>query len=329
MNELPVSVIIASYNRAGSLRKCLESLDLQTYRSDSFEIIVVDDGSTDETGEMLQQFKARAAVNVAIFRQANSGVSVARNAGIAQAQFEHLAFTDDDCILPPDWLQQINCFWSTAGDEVAGIGGPLNTITANNASFVSCFLHYIDEFNHIPVLTSWLVRPIHISRLKGGETVPYLRTSNATFKKKFLQEISGFDPAFRKPGGEDPDLCYRLMKKGYRFQFEKTLVVGHHSRESLKAYFRTLSNYVTGEVRQSRKRDQYPAVVARSYRFVVLQKVASLVLSLVTLPSVLTRSVPLKDAPVRYSAMFPFVLVMSKVFALTVAFKAACARAER
>jgi glycosyltransferase involved in cell wall biosynthesis len=326
MHKVHISVVIATYNRAELLRECLYSLADQTFPPEYFEVIVINDGSTDNTSLILDKFERDYRTSFVRLDQSNKGVSAARNAGIASAKGDIVAFTDDDCILPPNWLKKMDDLWRNEGADVAGIGGPLNTITKNNTSFVGYFLRYIDEFNYIPVLTNWLIRPVHVSLLKGDETVPYLRTSNASFRKKYLDEVSGFDATFRTPGGEDPDLCYRLMKRGHRCSFAKDLVVNHHSRESMKAYFITLGNYVVGEVRKSRKSMYYPDTVARNYRFLVLQKIASLFLSIVTLPLAWVRLFSIRDIPLKNCIIFPLVVIASKLYALVVSFTAAYLR---
>lgn len=101
------------------------------------------------------------------------------------------------------------------------------------------------------------------------------------------------------------NLCYRTMKKGFRFRLDKRLVVAHQSRASLGGDFCSLRNYVIGEGIKSRKRTQYPQVVARTYRLIPLQKVASLILSLATLPAAWRQALSLKEMPLVHRLAFP------------------------
>lgn len=314
-----ISVVIATCNRINNLKSCLGSCLEQKATTEDFEIIVVNDGSVDGTAEFLQSMSANDMFR--FVNQSNAGVAVARNVGIGIAASGIIAFTDDDCIVPPDWIETILNYWDKADDDIAGIGGPLDTVTSDNDSFVSQYLAYIDEFNYIPVLKAGLVRPVHVSRLTGREIVPYLRTSNASFRKSCLLEVGGFSSAFQKPGGEDPDLCYRMLAKGYRFHFMPDLVVQHVSRESMKAYFNSLGNYVRGEYIKNSHIDKYPVIIRNTYRFILCQKILSVLISIITLPISILRSLNRRRCSVVYGISFPFVVCASKVYALTIALR--------
>lgn len=314
-----ISVVIATCNRINNLKSCLGSCLEQKATTEDFEIIVVNDGSVDGTAEFLQSMSANDMFR--FVNQSNAGVAVARNVGIGIAASGIIAFTDDDCIVPPDWIETILNYWDKADDDIAGIGGPLDTVTSDNDSFVSQYLAYIDEFNYIPVLKAGLVRPVHVSRLTGREIVPYLRTSNASFRKSCLLEVGGFSSAFQKPGGEDPDLCYRMLAKGYRFHFMSDLVVQHVSRESMKAYFNSLGNYVRGEYIKNSHIDKFPVIIRNTYRFILCQKILSVLISIITLPISILRSLNRRRCSVVYGISFPFVVCASKVYALTIALR--------
>lgn len=316
-----ISVVIATCNRLSMLRNCLSSLERQQYPKDLFEVVVIDDGSTDGTAPFLRAHASRTSLRLRVFSCPNRGVALARNDGIDKAISGIIAFTDDDCILPADWLKRLSFHWDAVKEGIAGIGGPLDTVTLENDSFVSRYLAYIDEFNYIPVLKSGLVRPVHVSRLTGREIIPYLRTSNASFRKSCLLEVGGFNPDFRRPGGEDPDLCYRLLAKGFRFQFVPDLVVQHISRESMKAYFKSLGNYVRGEYLKKSQIDKYPAIIRRTYCFILCQKILSVLICIVTLPISILQSLNRKGGNIVFRISFPFVVCASKVYALTVAFR--------
>ncbi|QSV44940.1 glycosyltransferase [Geobacter benzoatilyticus] len=314
-----ISVVIATCNRADYLRTCLNSIVNQTVPRHLFEVIVVNDGSTDQTAKVLEEFVEADAVNLNVIHQPNAGVSAARNAGVATATAPYIGFTDDDCILPPNWLQRIINTWESVEGDIAGIGGPLDTVIDNGDSLAGHFIRYLDEFNYIPVITQLVVRPVHVTKLKGNEEIAYLRTSNASFKRSCLESINGFDVSFRRPGGEDPDLCYRLIACDYRFRIISSLVVSHHSRESLGAYFRTLRNYVTGDVKKSRKRHMYQhPVIIRSYALLPLQKLMSFLLSIIAFPCSVYK-LARDGAYTPFEALiFPFIVILSKQYAFFV-----------
>jgi len=317
MSPVKITVVIATCNRVSSLINCLSSLERQTIEKSLFEILVINDGSTDGTGQFLDEFMKKTGVNFRYISHKNSGVSFSRNVGIANAEGELIAFTDDDCIVPHDWLEKMYEKFGTAGDDIAGIGGPLNCITEHRGTFISNFIQFIDEFNSIPVLTKIFIWYFHTSQLKGNESVPYLRTSNAMFRKSCLREIGGFDTQFRKPGGEDPDLCYRLLNTNRRFLFDKNIVVSHNTRESLASYFRSLKNYLEGETRKSKKRNLYHnSIIRRSYQFISLQKVLGIFLNVCRLPYSLFTLFRQKRFSFLENISFPFIILISKFYSL-------------
>jgi len=282
----------------------------------------VNDGSTDSTEDFLSEFSRATPLNFRFVSHANQGVSASRNIGISLSKGDYIAFTDDDCILPTDWISRICGLWQSMSPTVAGFGGPLDTVIMTGSDTIAAnFVRYLDEFNHIPVLKGKFVRPIHHSRLECGEMVPYLRTSNSSFRKRCLEEIGGFDVGFRRPGGEDPDLCYRLLASGFHLEFVPELIVQHCSRDSLVAYFKSLRNYVEGEMRKSRKTPQYPQEIRYSYRFIPLQKLVSSILSIISMPLLLFRLIKAKKYSMLQVFVFPLILSASKLFALFISIR--------
>lgn len=317
MSSVKITVVIATCNRVISLRNCLSSLEKQTLDRDLFEVLVINDGSTDATGQFLDDFMKETHMGVRYISHKNSGVSYSRNVGIDNAEGEYVAFTDDDCIVPPDWLEKMYQRFDSAGKDIAGIGGPLNCITEHKGTYIANFIQFIDEFNSIPVLTKIFIWYFHTSQLKGNEEVPYLRTSNAIFRKSRLEEVGGFDIHFRKPGGEDPDLCYRLLNTHSRLLFDKDIVVLHNTRESLASYFRSLRNYLEGETRKSKKRNLYHnRIIRRSYQFISLQKVLGIFLNICKLPFSLFVLLKQKRYSFLENISFPFIILISKFYSL-------------
>jgi GT2 family glycosyltransferase len=94
------SIVVPTFNRVALLRDCLESLRCQDYPSDQFEIVVVDDGSTDGSAEIVKRVD-----NVRYLRRQHAGLNAARNAGIEEAKGDFIAFLDDDVLAPPSWLR--------------------------------------------------------------------------------------------------------------------------------------------------------------------------------------------------------------------------------
>ncbi|OGW55928.1 MAG: hypothetical protein A2Y81_10500 [Nitrospirae bacterium RBG_13_43_8] len=314
---MKISVVIPTYNRVHFLQECLESLEKQIFPKNDFEVVVVNDGSKDSTEEFLRSFRNKTALNCTLITQENRGVSHARNVGIQHAQGKYVAFSDDDCILPDNWLMRIYDHLESADQDVAGIGGPLTSVSKNKDSLIGRFICYLDEFNYIPVTGKYLIRPVHISKLHGNEHIPYLRTSNAGFRRECLRQIGGFDINFTRPGGEDPDLCYRLLNLNYNFYFDKNLRVLHQSRDSFTSYFRSLKNYLKGEILKSCKKNIYQnRTVRMTYTFIPTQKIISVLLSVFTYPVTSFRILKNRNYSLLHALLFPGIILFSKIYAL-------------
>nr|WP_246559351.1 glycosyltransferase [Geoanaerobacter pelophilus] len=321
-SPLFISVVIATFNRAEHLEKCLVTLDLQSCDRDSFEVIVVNDGSTDNTDEVLKSFANRCSINFRTAHHENRGVSYSRNVGISLSRGEFILFTDDDCRLPASWISQCIGHIEHLSSDVIGIGGPLDSIVEEGSRFAAEFVKYIDEFNHIPTLGRFRIRPVHVKNLTVKDVVPYLRTSNALFRKRMLIEVKGFDEVFRRPGGEDPDICFRLLALGGRFEFDTSLVVRHVCRATLAAYFKTLANYVGGEYLCRKNRRLYPFKALRlNYEYIPLQKICSSILALIGYPGAVVKASALHGHGLGHAMIFPLLVAISKKYALWIAMK--------
>jgi glycosyltransferase involved in cell wall biosynthesis len=198
MKELPfVSVIVPTYNRASLLKRLLESLREQTYPADKFEVLVVDDGSTDETPQVVEEFARSAPFAVRYFRQPRKGPAAARNLGIQQSRGEIVAFVDSDVTVAKDWLTNaVHYFLTDKVDGVEGRTEPCGTET---------------PFAH------------RAHNLKGGQFL----TCNIFYTRAILKRIGGFDERFRAPHREDSDLAWRVLDAGGRIVFAPDVVAFH------------------------------------------------------------------------------------------------------
>lgn len=213
--RLRASIIIPAYNAQKPLAECLAACLAQDHPD--FEIILVDDGSTDDTGLIAAQFKA-----VRYHRQPNGGPASARNTGARLATGEILVYTDADCIPQADWLGQL-----TDGFEegVVAVGGTY--AIANPASRLARVIQAEIAQRHL--------------QFKGD--VDFLGSFNVAYRRDAFEAVGGFDASYRQASGEDNDLAYRLHNQNGRMIFNPKAVVAHYHPERLLAYLRTQARH--------------------------------------------------------------------------------------
>ncbi|MGC8827745.1 MAG: glycosyltransferase [Anaerolineae bacterium] len=206
-----VSVVVPTYNRAGVLRRCLEALTAQDYAG-RLEIIVVDDGSTDETRQVVEEFARRSEVRC--IHQANRGPAAARNRGIAAAGGEIIAFTDDDCLPPRDWVRRLVQGY-LEHPEAAGVGGrlepPAELLDNPLAQYERSIGREVYGAGDVEVI--------------GGFDCPAGGTNNMSYRRQVLEEVEGFDESFPYAAGEDADLKRRICQRGARLLYVPVPVV--------------------------------------------------------------------------------------------------------
>lgn len=207
-----ISVIIPTYNRLNKLSQALASIGRIDFDENDYEVIVVDDGSTDGTCEYINDLKKKVPFKLHYLYQKNSGPSSARNNGIRNAVGKYVFIIDSDCVVAKDILKRYVKYFPD--DMLGGIGG--NVLPEGN-DIVSAFLDYTG---------AW--RPVK----RNGEFL-YLVTANAFFQKKAIEEAGLFDEDFRQPGGEEPELCQRMRDKGYIFKYDPDACVIHSHRTTV------------------------------------------------------------------------------------------------
>lgn len=233
-----VSIIVCSYNGATTLRDCLESLMAVDYPD--YEVILVDDGSTDATAEIAAEFP-----QVFYHHQKNRGLSVARNVGAELACGEILAYTDSDCEADPQWLR---CLVQAMEDQqVEAIGGP--NVTPLSSSWTAC------------CVAASPGNPSHV--MLDDRHAEHVPGCNMAFKRSTLLGIGGFDPQFRQ-AGDDVDICWRFLDADLPIGYASGAMVWHHRRPSLTAYARQQKGYGRSEAMVHFKHPQRCGAFGRS-----------------------------------------------------------------
>jgi O-antigen biosynthesis protein len=216
-----VSVIVCSYNGAKTLDRCLASLRQVEYPD--YEVILVDDGSTDNTREIAAKHPWVRAIH-----QENKGLSAARNIGAEAATGEIIAYTDSDCMADPEWLYFL--VGTLLGGEYAGVGGPNISPPAENW-VQACVAAAPGGPSHV------LLTDVIAEHIPG---------CNMAFYKWAFDKIGGFDTEYRK-AGDDVDFCWRLQQEGQIIAFSPAAIVWHYRRFTLSAFRKQQEGYGEAE----------------------------------------------------------------------------------
>ena len=216
-----VSVVVCAYNAGDTMRDCLASLQALTYPR--FDVIVVDDGSRDDTAAITASFPNARLISVP-----NGGLSAARNLGLAHATGEIVAYTDADVRVDPDWLTYLVQPFLTS--TVAGSGGP-NVVPADDPWVAQCVARAPGGPTHV---------------LLDDRIAEHVPGCNMAFRRDALMSIDGFNPVYLR-AGDDVDVCWRLQAKGYTIGFAPSALVWHHHRATVKAYWQQQAGYGEGE----------------------------------------------------------------------------------
>ena len=243
--NISFSVIIPVYNRPDELEELLESLSIQTYKTD-YEIVIVEDGSSKPSEHLVKQFSG--SLDISYYFKENTGPGDSRNFGMRKARGNYFIFVDSDCILPPQYLEEVagalkkhpaDCF-----------GGP---DTAHRS-----FSPIQKAINH--AMTSFMTTGgIRGSKKPVNAFQP--RSFNMGISKKAFQATGGFG---RIHPGEDPDLSIRLVNDGFKILYINNAFVYHKRRISWKKFYRQV--YKFGKARAILNK-RYPETRRITYWF--------------------------------------------------------------
>jgi GT2 family glycosyltransferase len=216
----PISVVVCSHNGEATIEETcrgLRGLDYPRY-----EVIVVDDGSTDATADIARRHGFR------VISTQRCGLSSARNTGLEAATGDIVAYLDDDAFPDRHWLTYMARAYGTG--DYAGVGGP-NLAPPGDGTVASCIAQAPGN-------------PAHV--LLSDREAEHIPGCNCSFRRDALEAIGGFDPAFRV-AGDDVDVCWRVRERGWRLGFSPAAVVWHHRRRSVRAFWRQQRGYGRAE----------------------------------------------------------------------------------
>ena len=215
-----MSVVVCTYNGSRTIRDCLDGLAKLDYPD--YEVIVVDDGSTDSVAAIAAEYDVR------LIQTTNQGLGSARNTGLRHATGDIVAYTDDDTRPDPHWLSYLAVAFMTT--DHAAVGGP-NVAPPGDGFYADC-------------VSNSPGNPVHV--LLTDQIAEHIAGCNSSFRRDALIDIGGYDEQFRV-AGDDVDVCWRLQERGWTIGFSPAAMVWHHRRNSLRAYWRQQIGYGKAE----------------------------------------------------------------------------------
>ena len=210
MNGMPlVSVIVPAFNAERTIGDCLAALARQDYPRDRFEVIAVDNRSTDRTAAVMSRHACRMVAE----RRVQSSYA-ARNAGLAEARGSILCFTDADCLPQPGWIRALVAV--LADDDAGGAAGRIEG--APGTTLVERF--QVDE------------RVLDAANAFTRPTLPFAQTANAAYRRVVFERVGLFDPSL--VSGGDLDLSWRMQRAGWGLAYAPGALIRHRHRTTFR-----------------------------------------------------------------------------------------------
>jgi len=222
-----IDIVIPCYNVGKTVKKCIESLIHQSFSNEKYHCFFINDASTDQTGEILENYKNEKKITV-INHEKNSGLSSARNSGIEAGSSDFIAFLDGDMVPKRDWLMSFQSYFDKNIIAVMG-----DNVPPKNISLTPVEKYYFGKLRGA-------------RQYNDKEKIPlqYMLFGNAMIKREALVESGMFDEKIKKYGGEDTDLSARIWDLyPDSFVFSKKSDVVHYHRRDLKDFCHSMEVY--------------------------------------------------------------------------------------
>lgn len=225
IQSMKLSVVIPTYNQSKVLPKSIDAIFSQTLSQEQYEVLVVNDGSTDETSEVVKSLQQK--FNFRYFIQENKGAGAARNRGIKEAKNEIIVFIQDDIITVSNFLEEHLLFHQKhLQGNIAVVGFTTWHLDLKITPFMYWLEHGGPQFDY--------------DRIKGKKEVDHLAfyTSNLSLKRDFLLKNGMFDESFFVAGGtayEDTEFGFRLAKCGMRLLYNPKAIASHFHIKTLQS----------------------------------------------------------------------------------------------
>jgi len=236
-----MSVVICAHNAEATIDECLEHTCSLDYPD--LEVVVVDDGSTDLTAEIVRRHPRATLLSIP-----HSGLATARNEGLLATEGEIVAYLDSDAYPTPEWPYYLALGFEK--DDVVGVGGPNECPPADTV--------------RAQQIASAPGGPIHV--LLSDDLAEHIPGCNMAFRRATLEELGGFDPIYTV-AGDDVDFCWRVLDRDWEIAFHPAALVWHHPRSAIRAYLRQQWGYGRSEALvQARHPDRFSMVGSARWR---------------------------------------------------------------
>ncbi len=235
-----ISVLIPTYNKWKALDLTLLSLERQDYDYNKFEVVIVNDGSSDQTEEMVRSHQLNTSIQLKYFYQQNKGRSAARNTGIGNAQGDIIIFVDDDRLVAPDFVSQYaRSYINTGTTDLVVIGKRRNLHIdqfEKNYQEIKYFMQNYPEKVFARALTEY-----YWVKLRSSLEMPKLRwvmflTGNVAMGTSLFEKVGTFNENFTGWGFEDTELGFRLNKAGIPFVLNENAINYHIVHKQNRLY---------------------------------------------------------------------------------------------
>lgn len=236
MADIRFSIIIPSYNRAEEVVALIQSLRQQTFSHEHFEVLIVDDGSTDDTARKVAELVPQVDFRLRFFQRNHEGPGPARNYGMSQAAGAYFLFIDSDCLADADWLKAIDeAIITEKPDAFGGPDAVLPTFSPIQKAI---------DYSMTSFLTTGGMRGHTRKRLAKF----YPRSFNMGIRREIYEKLGGMNNLRH---GQDIEFSRRIVASGARISYIPNAVVYHKRRTNLRKFFRQMFNWGVARINLS------------------------------------------------------------------------------
>jgi len=228
MSDYLFSIIVPSYNRSGELVELMESFGRQNIDKDKFEVLIVDDGSTDDTEKIINNFISKMDFQIRFFKRSHEGPGPARNYGMSKAKGDFFLFIDSDCIADENWLKELSI--AIENEKPDAFGGPDGVLP--NFTPLQKAIDYS--------MTSFLTTGGMRGHSKKKLAKYYPRSFNMGIHREIYEKLGGMGTLRH---GQDLEFSRRIVASGAKVIPVPDAKVYHKRRTSLKKFFRQMFNW--------------------------------------------------------------------------------------